>query len=320
MLYNLLHCLSGRSEILTRIEVRRIESKVLADCGGACKTEVGVDVDLADCHRSCFTEHIFGNALCAGHTSAVLVDDLDEVLRNGRSTVQNDGESGQTLADFFENVKTKLRLTFELVCAVRRADCDCKRIYAGFVDEFFNLVGIGELSVFCRNVDCVFDACEFAEFCLDYHTVIVSVFDYLLCDADIFCKRMCACVNHNGSKAVVNAVFAEREAIAVIEVQADRKTASFDCCLNHLGEIGRVCVFSCAGRYLKDKRSLLFGSRFDDTLDNLHIVDVESTDCVTACVCFLNISVVVTNGIVVPPKILFRVHYTTSYKKTQPFI
>lgn len=40
MLNNLLHSLSCRSKILARIEMRRIESKVLADCTGNCKTKV----------------------------------------------------------------------------------------------------------------------------------------------------------------------------------------------------------------------------------------------------------------------------------------
>lgn len=152
MFHNLFDRFSCRSEILTRIEVRRIESKVLADCAGDCKSEVGVDVDLAHCHGRCFAEHIFGDALCAGHAAAVLVDFCDKLLRDGRGTVQNDGESGQAFADFFEDIEAKLRLTFELVCAVRSADCDCQRIDAGFADKFFNLVGIGELSVFAATL------------------------------------------------------------------------------------------------------------------------------------------------------------------------
>lgn len=227
-----------------------------------------------------------GTPCAPGHAAAVLVDLGNEVLRNGRCTVQNDGESGQAFADFFEDVETKLRLTFELVCAVRSADCDCQRIDAGFADKFFNLVGIGELSVFCGNVDCIFDACEFAELCFDDNAVIVSVFDNLLCDGDVFRKRMCACVDHNGSETAVNAVFAECEAVAVVEVQANGKTACFDCRFNHLGEVSGVCIFSCAGGNLKNKRCLFFSRRFNDTLDDFHVVDVECADCVTACICF----------------------------------
>ena len=162
--------------------MRRIEGEVFADCAGDGESEVGVDVDLAHCHGSGFTEHIFGDALSAGHAAAVLVDLCDEFLRDGRRTVQDDGESGQAFADFFEDVETQLRLAFELVCAVRSADCDCQRIDAGLADKFFDLVGIGELSVFCGNVDGVFDTCEFAEFSLDDYAVIVSVLDDLLCD------------------------------------------------------------------------------------------------------------------------------------------
>ena len=63
--------------------MRRIESKVLADCAGDCKSEVGVDVDLAHCHGRSFAEHIFGDALCAGHAAAVLIDFCDKLLRDG---------------------------------------------------------------------------------------------------------------------------------------------------------------------------------------------------------------------------------------------
>lgn len=63
--------------------MRRIESKMLADCTGDCESEVGVDVDLANSHGSCFAEHVFGDALCAGHTAAVLIDFCDKFLRDG---------------------------------------------------------------------------------------------------------------------------------------------------------------------------------------------------------------------------------------------
>ena len=45
---HLLHVLAGRLQILTRIEVSRMLSKMLADSSSHSQTRVGVDVDLAD--------------------------------------------------------------------------------------------------------------------------------------------------------------------------------------------------------------------------------------------------------------------------------
>ena len=118
MFHHFSNCISCRSEILTRIEVRGVESEVFADCAGDGKTQVGVDVDLANCHGRCLAEHLFGDALCAWHAAAVFVDFGDELLRDGRCAVKDDRESGETSADFFENVEAELGLTFEFVCAV----------------------------------------------------------------------------------------------------------------------------------------------------------------------------------------------------------
>lgn len=226
-------CVSGGSQILTGVKVGRIESKVFSDGCRDCKTKVAVDVDFADCHACGFAEHFFGNTLCAGHISAVLVDDFHVFLRNAGRSVQNDGESGQAFADFFENVETEFGLAFEFECAVRGADCDCEGINARLFDEFLNLVGVGVARVFGVDFDCVFNACEFAEFCFDDDAVVVCVFDNLFGDADVFGEGVRACVNHNGSETAVNTVFAECEAVAVVKVQSNGQTAGFDCCFDH---------------------------------------------------------------------------------------
>ena len=93
--------ISSRSEVLSGVEVSRVFREVLSDSGGESKTEIGVDVDLADSHRSGFAEHILGNALSAGHRAAVLVDHFDVLGDNRGSAVQNDREAGQTLLNSF---------------------------------------------------------------------------------------------------------------------------------------------------------------------------------------------------------------------------
>ena len=79
---HILNCLTCRFEILTGIEVIRMLCKVLTDDSCHCETDVGVDVDLADCELCCLSELIFGDTDCIRHISAVLVDHLYEFLRN----------------------------------------------------------------------------------------------------------------------------------------------------------------------------------------------------------------------------------------------
>ena len=79
------HVLDGLTcgfQILTGIEMIRMLSEMLADNGCHCKTDIGVDVDLADCEFCSMAKFFFGDADGIGHVSAVLVDDLYEFLRN----------------------------------------------------------------------------------------------------------------------------------------------------------------------------------------------------------------------------------------------
>ena len=260
---------------------------MFADSGGCCHTKVAVDVDFANSHTCGFAKHIFGNAFCAGHTSAVLFNGFDVFLRNAGRTVQYDGEAGQTFADFFKDVKAQTRRGLELECAVAGADCDCKGVDARAAYELFNLVGVGIASVLFADVYRVFDACQLAEFRLDNDAVVVSVLDDFRRDFDIFFKRVMRRVNHNRSKATVNAGFAKFETVAVIEVHYDGQSADFRRRLDKMTEIYGVCVLSCARGYLQDNGSVFFGASLDDALDGFHIVDVKSADCVTAFIRFL---------------------------------
>ena len=83
---------------------------------------------------------LFGDTHGVGHLAAVLVDHLHVVLRNGRGTVQNDGEAGQTAGDLFQNVEAQGRRNQnallvagalcggELVSAVAGADGDGQKM------------------------------------------------------------------------------------------------------------------------------------------------------------------------------------------------
>ena len=126
-----LQIVAGRLQISTGIEISGMLIEVLADGAGHGKTQVGVNVDLADSHGSSLTELLLGNTNCIGHCAAVLVDHLNVLLRYGGRTVENDGETRQTLGDFLENVEPQRRrnqnalfvpgalLGSELECAVK---------------------------------------------------------------------------------------------------------------------------------------------------------------------------------------------------------
>ena len=71
-------------------------------------------------------------------------------------------------------------------------------------------------------------------------------------------------------------------------MQRDRDIRALDySSLNHLEQIGVVRVSARALGYLKDNRSLLLLASLSDTLNDLHIVHVESADGVAAVVGFL---------------------------------
>ena len=202
--------------------------------------------------------------------------------------MKNYREAGKTLFDFFENVEAELGLLtgLELVCAVAGADSDCKRVNAGPFHEFLNLIGIGVGSILGGNVDGIFDTGKTAEFAFDNYAVIVSIFNDLLGKFDVFFEREVGAVDHNGGEAAVDAGFAELEGIAVVEMETYGKPGILDSGFNELYKIGVLGILSCAGGNLKDKGGIFFLCGFRDALDDLHIVDIEGADGITALIGF----------------------------------
>jgi len=70
---HILNSSTCRCKILTRIKVRRVIVEILTDCSGHRKTDVGINVDLADRHFGSLTKHLFRNTDCIRHISAVIV-------------------------------------------------------------------------------------------------------------------------------------------------------------------------------------------------------------------------------------------------------
>ena len=103
-----------------------------------------------------------------------MLDNLGVLDGNGRGTVKDDGESGDTLLDLGENVEPELRRNedsvgvagalfgLEFGGAVAGSDGDREGIHAGFFNEVFDFFGLGVIAVLVGNL--VLNAGENAEF------------------------------------------------------------------------------------------------------------------------------------------------------------
>ena len=294
------HCLNfftSNGKVRSGVEYGRIVAQNAADTCGESKTDIGVDVDLADCHGSCLAELFFRNTNCVGEVTAEGVDFLNVFLRNGGSAVENDRETGKSLFDFSEDVETERRrnedalfvsgalLSSELVSAVGSTDGDCERVNAGLGNEFFNFFRLGVGRMFCYNV--IFNTCENAEFAFYYYAVSVCLFNDLLGESDVVFKGVVRTVDHNGGETAIDAGFADFEVCAVVKVESKVDTGVFNSSLSKSHEICVLCIFSCTCGNLKNNGRFFFSSSFGDRLNDFHVVDVESTDSVAAFVSLL---------------------------------
>ena len=137
--------------------------KVLSYRRGKRHAKVGIYVYLAYRHACGFSEHILGNAFCAGHRAAVRLYYLHVFGQNAARAVENNGELGKAFGNLFEDIETKAGVAFEFERAVACPDCNGEAVHARFAYEFFNLVGVGVASVSVGYVYVVFNAGESAE-------------------------------------------------------------------------------------------------------------------------------------------------------------
>ena len=116
----------------------------------------------------------------------------------------------------------------------------------------------------------------------------VCVLNNLLCQLDVLLERLGGSIDHDRSKAVVYAVLADLEVCTVIQMKNNRQIRmNLKSSLYKLYQIDGVSILSCSLGSLKDDRRIQLSSCLGDSLDNLHIVDVESANCISALVCLL---------------------------------
>ena len=94
---HILDSLASLAQILSGVESGWIVHERAADGGGHGKSDIGVDIDLADGKLCRAAKLCLGNTDSVGHFAAESVDLADEFLRHGGRTVKNYRELGQTL-------------------------------------------------------------------------------------------------------------------------------------------------------------------------------------------------------------------------------
>ena len=235
-----------------------------------------------------------GDTNCIGKSAADSVDLLNVLLRNAGSAVENDGELGKSLLDLLENIEAErgrnkdtllvsgALLGSELVCAVGGTDRDSEGVNAGLGYELLNLFGTGVGGMLCNNV--VLNASENAKLTLNNNSALVSVLNYLLGEGNVVLEGVVRAVDHNRGEASVDASLADLEICAVVKVESEVNAAVLYCRLGESEKILVLCVLTCACRYLKDNGGFFLCRSLGDRLNDLHVVDVEGTDGVAACV------------------------------------
>ena len=128
----------------------------------------------------------------------------------------------------------------------------------------------------------VLRANQHAEFTLDDAVVLVRVLHDALADLDVLVERLMAGVDHDAGEPFVDALLAKLEGIAVVEVDGDGDGGQADAGLDELLEVNGIGVLARALGNLQHHRSLFLLARFDDRLEQLHVVDVKRAERVFA--------------------------------------
>ena len=101
-------------------------------------------------------------------------------------------------------------------------------------------------------------------------------------DFDVFLKRLVAGVNHHAGEPFINALFAQFERVAVVQMDGNGDVGQADGRLDEFFEIDGVGVLARALGNLEDQRRLFLFARLDDGLNQLHVVDVKRAEGVFA--------------------------------------
>jgi len=290
--HQFLDVVAGGAEVFARVEFLGVFEKDLADAGRQRQTEVGVDIDLGAADAAGDLDIRLGNPGGVGaHFAAVFVDFLDQFLGNAGGTVKDQGIIAQAgvhegLFDGLEAFEVEVLLALELVGAMGVADRDGERIHAGKAHELDGLLRVGVVALFGVAAALLafvkLGADQLAQLSFDHAVVFVGVFHNATADLDVLLQRVVAGINHDAREALVDAILAQLEAVAVVQMHGDRDVGQAHGRFDEFLEIGRIGVASGAFGNLEDDRGLFRFAGLHDGLEQLHIVDVEGPHGVLA--------------------------------------
>ena len=205
--------------------------------------------------------------------------------------MQNDGEvvdtsSFQFFCDCSQSVEVQFCFAFEFVCTVACADSNCQRVNACSCYEVNSLIGVCVCCISCVYFYFVFHACQFTQFRFYYYASFVCVFNDFLCLCYVFFVVQVRTVEHYGCEAVFDTVFANFEIRTVIQMQSNIQTCFFNCSIYHCFQVFGMRIFQCRFGNLQNNSGVLCFCSSNYTLNDFHVIDVESADCITAFECF----------------------------------
>jgi len=148
--------------------------------------------------------------------------------------MENDRETGELLLDFGENVEGERRGDedsvgifvalgrLEFLATMAGANGDREGVNAGLLDEVLNFFGFGVVAFL--GGDIVFDAGQNAKLTLDGYVILLRMgkIANLLGERDVLFVGEVRSVDHDGRESAFDAVLAELERVAVIEMEDDR--------------------------------------------------------------------------------------------------
>ena len=115
----------------------------------------------------------------------------------------------------------------------------------------------------------------------------VSVLNNLLGNSDVILEGMMRTIDHDRSESAVDASLADLKISAVVKVKSKINARILDSSLSKRHQILLLSVLSRAGGNLKNNRRLSLSGSLSDRLNDLHIIDVESADSISASVSLL---------------------------------
>ena len=171
-----------------------------------------------------------------------------------------------------------MRLALELEGAVAGADRDGQGIHAGALYKILHLSGVSVRSVGGADIDGVLDAGQTAK--LRFHGYVpgMGVVSDLFCQLHVLLIGQMRAVDHHGGEAAVDAVLAQLEGRAMIQMERDGQAGFNFGGLYQLGQIGVVGVLTGAGGHLKNHGSVQLLAGFGNSLHDFHIVHIECAD------------------------------------------